>query len=123
MAATRKSAKSGGKKGKTPRRAPARTPEAREKQLIAMSMDLAEERIRNGTASNQLLVHFLKLGSTREKKEQEFIDKRNENLDAKTKAIYKQESVEKLYQEALDAMRIYSGQTNEEELSEVDEVL
>ena len=119
MAATRKSAKSGGKKGKTPRRAPARTPEAREKQLIAMSMDLAEERIRNGTASNQLLVHFLKLGSTREKKEQEFIDKRNENLDA----IYKQESVEKLYQEALDAMRIYSGQTNEEELSEVDEVL
>lgn len=49
------------------RRPPARTPEARENQLIAAAVDLAEKQIADGTASSQVITHFLKLGSTKEK--------------------------------------------------------
>lgn len=91
------------------RRRPPTTPEARENRMIAMAVDLAEKQLREGTASAQVITHYLKLGSSREKLEQERLRKENELLDAKREALEAAKRIEALYQEALDAMRSYSG--------------
>lgn len=95
-------------KRKTTRRS-ATTPEARENQLIAMAIDLAEEQLRNGTASTQVITHFLKLGSTREQLEKDMLAKRTDLVSAQTESIHQQQRLEELYGDALDAMRRYSG--------------
>lgn len=92
------------------RRRPATTPEARENQLISLATDLAERQMRNGSASAQVISHYLKLGSSRERLEQERLQKENELLQAKADAMASQQRVEELYTKALDAMRTYSGQ-------------
>ncbi len=91
------------------RRPPATTPEAREMQLVAAAFDLAERQIREGKASSQVITHFLKLGATREKIEQERL--RNENLltQAKIDSLASAANVEELYSNALAAMRSYQG--------------
>ena len=91
-----------------PRR-PATTPEARENQLIAMALDLSEKRLREGTASAQEIVHFLRLGSTREQLEQERLARENLLLAAKAEAMASQARVEELYKGAIIAMRSYQG--------------
>lgn len=104
---------------KRTRRRPATTPEARENEMIAMATDLAEEQIRNGTASSQVISHFLKLGSTRERLEQERLAHENELLQVKKEALESQKRVEELYTSALDAMRLYAGaQSVEVEIDE-----
>jgi hypothetical protein len=97
------------------RRPPATTPEARENQLIAMAVDLAEKQLLKGTASSQVITHYLKLGSTRERLEKERLEKENELLRAKTEAIQSAKRVEELYTNALNAMRNYSGQGGPDE--------
>lgn len=74
-----------------------------------MAVDLAEEQLRDGTASSQVIVHFLKLASSREKLEQEKLRQENEMLKAKTKAYGDSEDMKRLMEEALNAMRSYSG--------------
>jgi sensor histidine kinase YesM len=91
------------------RRPPATTPEARENQLISLAVDLAEKQLAEGTASSQVITHYLKLGSTREKLEKEKLEKENELLKAKTEALQTAKNVEVLYKNALNAMRSYSG--------------
>jgi hypothetical protein len=91
------------------RRAPAKTLEARENQLIAAAVDLAEKQIRDGTASSQVITHFLKLGSTKERIEKRILEKQEELLTAKTEAIKSNKTVEELYTNALNAMRLYTG--------------
>lgn len=93
-----------------PMRSRARTPEAREQQLIAAAYDLAERRIREGTASAQEVTTFLKLGSSRERLEQERLSHENELLIAKKEAMASAARVEELYLGALNAMRSYQGQ-------------
>lgn len=92
----------------TPRR-PATTPEGRENELVSAAHDLAEEQIRNGTASSQVITHFLKLGSTRERLEQQRLEHENELTRVKIDALESQKRVEELYLEALTAMRSYAG--------------
>lgn len=89
---------------------PALSPEARENQLISLAVDLAEEQLRNGTASSQVITHYLKLGSSREKLEKEKIDLENKLTKAKTEAVGASKHVEELYEQAIIAMRKYSGQ-------------
>ena len=91
------------------RRKPATTPEARENEMVSLATDLAEEQIRNGTASSQVVTHFLKLGSTREQLEQQRLANESELTKAKIEAIESGKRVEELYVEALDAMRSYRG--------------
>ncbi|QAU06717.1 hypothetical protein HWC66_gp11 [Gordonia phage Chikenjars] len=93
-----------------PRRRPATTPESRENQLIAAAVDLAEKQIREGTVSSQVLTHYLKLGSSREKLEQERLRNENHVLKAKADAMASAKKVEELYGMALNAMRSYAGQ-------------
>ena len=99
---------SSGEKEKS-KRPPATTPEARENQLIAAAVDLAEEQILKGTASAQVITHYLKLGTTRERLEQDKLRRENELLQAKVASLASQERVEELYKNALAAMRSYTG--------------
>jgi len=99
--------------GRRPRR-PATTPEGRENQLISLAADLAEKQLVSGTASSQVITHFLKLASTREKLEQERLQRENLLLSAKVDQISSTKTMEKLYEKAIEAMRSYSGQPQEE---------
>lgn len=92
---------------------PALTPEARENQLIALAVDLAEKQLLEGTASAQVITHYLKLGSTRERIEKEILEKQKDLIDAKTQSFKSAEKIERLYTDALDAMRRYSGQSDD----------
>jgi hypothetical protein len=92
------------------RRPPATTPEARENQLIALAYDAVEKKIRRGEASSQELTHFLKLGSTRERREQRRIELEAEVLQKKIETMESAQRVEELYETALNAMRSYAGQ-------------
>lgn len=91
------------------RRPPAATPEEREQRMVAMAMDLAEKQLEEGTASTQVITHFLKLGSTREVAEQNMIEKKTELVSAQVDNIESQKVVGELYQNAIDAMRLYTG--------------
>ena len=96
-------------------RPPATTPEARENQLISAAVDLAEKQLRDGKASSQVITHYLKLGTTRERLEQERIKAENELLKAKVENLASAGRVEELYKNALKAMRAYSGQPEVDE--------
>lgn len=91
----------------------ARTPEERERQLIALATDLVERRLREGTATSQEIVHFLKLGCTQAKADLEKTELEKELLKAKCSAIERQEHSDEMYTEALRAMREYAGADNE----------
>lgn len=95
---------------------PALTPEAREQQLIALAMDVAEKRLLNGTATSQEITHFLKLGTIRAQAELEKLKLDNELIKAKTNAINNSENSEKLYSEAIKAFQVYSGSSKDEVL-------
>lgn len=86
------------------------SPEGRENQVIALAYDLAEEQIRNGTASAQVITHFLKMGSKKERLEKDILEKQGKLLSAKTDQIESAKRSEEVYKEALDAMRMYRGE-------------
>ena len=100
------------------RRAPAKTVEARENQLISLAVDLAEKQLSEGTASSQVITHYLKLGSTMERLEKEKLKQENELLKAKTESLKSAQRVEELYINALNSMRRYSGGTDTEEIDD-----
>lgn len=93
---------------------PALTPEARENQLIAYAVDLAEKQLREGTASSQVITHYLKLGSSKERLEREKLERENELLRAKAESLQSAQRSEEVYEKALQAMRSYSGQDYED---------
>lgn len=88
---------------------PALTPEARENQLISLAVDLAEKQLQEGTASSQVITHYLKLGSTKERLEKEKLREENKLLRARTEALQSTKKQEELFEEAIKAMRRYSG--------------
>lgn len=97
--------------GSTPEKIrPALTPEARENQLISLAVDLAEKQLQEGTASSQVITHYLKLGSMKERIEREILEKQKELISAKTKAIQSTEKNEELLERAIKAFTTYSGQ-------------
>lgn len=110
MAANKQSAESS-----RPKRPPATTPEGRENQMISLAVDLAEKQLAAGTASSQVITHYLKLATTRERLEQEKLLHENELLKAKQEQLASSQRMEELYESAIEAMRSYSGNTAEEE--------
>ena len=98
-----------------PKIRPAVSEEARENQLIALAYDVAEERLRNGTATSQEVVHFLRLGSMKERKELELMQKKIELDTAKTEALQSAKRIEELYSNAISAFRSYKSSESEEE--------
>jgi len=98
-----------------PARRPATTSKGRENQLISLAVDLAERQLVDGTASAQVISHYLKLGSTREQLEQDRLAGENLLLHAKIEALQSQKRIEEMYESALNAMRTYSGQETEDD--------
>lgn len=88
---------------------PAMDPEARENQLISLAVDLAEKQLIEGRASSQVICHYLKLASSKEKLEKELLEKQVELAAAKTEMIQSAKRTEELYLNALNAMKSYSG--------------
>lgn len=99
----------GGRNSGRRSRRPATSLEGRENQLISLASDLAERMLVDGTASSQVITHFLKLGSTREQLEQQKIQQENLLLSAKIDALASGRRIEELYEEAITAMRTYAG--------------
>ena len=99
---------------------PALTPESRENQMISLATSLAEKQLMEGTASSQVITHYLKLATTREQLEKEKLERENELLRAKTESLQSAKRVEELYSKALSAMKNYSGSHSEE--NENDEI-
>ena len=87
------------------------TPEARDNQLITLAVNLAEQQLLDGTASSQVITHYLKLGAMyeREKLEREILEKQRDLLAAKTEAIKSEERSEEAYTKAIEALRMYRG--------------
>lgn len=96
-------------------RPPALDPERREKQLIALAVDLAEQQLRDGTATSQVITHFLKLGSEQTNLELEKMRRENELLTAKTEDLKTRAHIEEMYEQAMRAMMDYSGGPEEDE--------
>ena len=93
----------------TRKRRTAMSVEARENQMIALAVDLAEKQLMEGTASSQVITHYLKLGSTKERLEKEMMEEQKKLLKAKTEALESAAEIKELYENALSAMREYSG--------------
>ena len=90
-------------------------PEAREKQLINLAMDAAEEQLLNGTASSQVITHFLKLATAKEELERKRLEADIALANAKKKDIDSNNNKEKLYREAIAAFKGYSGEEVDED--------
>ena len=93
---------------------PATTPEAREGQLVALATNLAEKQLRDGTASAQVITHYLKHGSQREQLERQRLENENLLTQAKIEQMQSQARVEEMYGEALRAMKSYAGNDDDE---------
>ena len=96
----------------------ASTLSARENQMVALAMDVAEEQMRNGTASAQVITHYLKLGSSEECLKREILEEQKKLITAKTKSIQSAERIEGLYAKAIEAMQVYSGQRRDNDENE-----
>ena len=103
---------------KTKKMRPALTPEARESQLISLAVNLAEQQLLDGTASSQVITHFLKLGTEKAKLEQEKLRQETEMMKAKTESLQSSKHIEELYANAIEAMQGYKGSSNDEEYAE-----
>ena len=88
---------------------PVDSPEARENELIAAAVNLAEKQLLDGTASPSVITHYLKLASSRERLQKEKLERENAVLKAKAEAYESNRRTEELYSKAIEAMRSYSG--------------
>ena len=104
-----------GSSGEVNKIRPALSPEARENQLIYLATELAEKQLRDGTASSQVITHYLKLGSSKERIEKEILEKQKELITAKTESLQSTKRIEELYADAISAMKRYSGNGGDED--------
>lgn len=77
--------------------------------MIYLATELAEQQLRDGTASSQVITHYLKLGSSKEKIEKEILERQKDLITAKTEALQSARHIEELYANAINAMKSYSG--------------
>lgn len=91
------------------KRRPALDPKAREDQLISLANDVAEQQMLDGTVSSQVLTHYLKLGTAKAKLELKLLEKEEALIDAKIDKIESEKKQDEMYQEVLDALKIYNG--------------
>ena len=94
---------------------PPLSPEAQESRMISLAVDLAEQQLRDGTASSQVITHFLKLATVKERIEREILEKQKDLITAKTEQLRSEQRMEELVAKAIDAMRNYSGNGDPDE--------
>lgn len=88
---------------------PALNPDSRENQLISLAMDVAEQQMRDGTASPQTLNHFLRLGSSENRVKMRKLQREIDLLEAKKESLESTQRIEEMYADAMKAMRSYQG--------------
>lgn len=98
-----------------PKRPPAKTPKARENQMISLAVDQAELQLREGVAPAPVVVHYLKLASEQHNLELERLRNENLLLRKKTEQIDQTARIEELYSKAIDSMKMYQGHGAPEE--------
>ena len=86
--------------------------------MISLAMDLAEQQLRDGTASSQLITEFVKRGSTKARLEKEMMEEQRRLMEAKTQNLQSAQRIEELYAEAIKAMRNYGGHDEPDESDE-----
>jgi hypothetical protein len=89
------------------------TPEGRESECISLAYNLVEKRLREGTATSQETVHFLKLGSQKNQYEIERLQEENKLLRAKTEAIKAQDDIREITEQAMRMFAVYHGDSND----------
>ena len=94
---------------------PALSPEARDNQMISLAVNLAEKQLMEGTASSQVITHYLKLAATREREriEKDILEEQKKLIAAKTESLQSSKRIEELYANAIEAMHMYGGHSNE----------
>lgn len=97
---------------------PALTLEGREAQLIGLAVDLAEKQLLAGTASAQVITHYLKQSSVRSQIELKKLERENVLLEAKARAVDSSIRLEELYSQAIKAMRIYQGNSDDDDFDQ-----
>ena len=105
---------------KTKRQSP-RSVKAKENEMINLAMDEAERRMKDGTASSQIITHYLKLGSVKERLEEDILEEKKKLLIAQTEAIESAKRVEKLYSRAIQMMKFYNPDSEEDDFDDYDE--
>ena len=101
--------KSASKRASTREKAPPRTAEAQEQLMINLSMNQAEQMLREGRAPAQVVVHFLKLATEKAKFENEKLKADAELAKSKSEAMKAQSHSEELYENAIRAFKSYGG--------------
>lgn len=104
--------------GENRKKPPAKSPKARENQLINLAMKLAEQQLMDGSATSQVVVHFLKLATTKEQLENEKLKADLKVAEAKIKHMESQSMANELFEKALKAFSTYAGskeETNDED--------
>ena len=99
-----------------PRQRPATTPYDREQQMIALADKVAEQQMRDGTISAQVLTLYLKAGTERDRLEREKIQHENLRLEAQVAEIKSRASTEELMNRVLNNMKVYMGVDDDEDL-------
>lgn len=94
---------------------PARTPEAREQQMISYAVDLAEKQLLEGTASSQVITHYLKQAAIENQIKLEKLRLENELIRAKTDSLKREQQTEEMFKNAIEAMKKYSGNGDPDE--------
>lgn len=102
------------------RSAPALSSEAREQELINDALNLAAKQMREGTASSQVITHFLKLGTERERTERELLKLNKELVKAKTEALEASRRNQEMFENAIRAMGVYNGDEEDDEYDDDD---
>lgn len=85
------------------------TPEARESQLVNLAVELAEQQLRDGTASAAVMTHFLKLGTKKEHLERQILEKQSALIEAKASSLNKDKDSDSLAREAIEALKGYTS--------------
>lgn len=95
------------------------TPEAQENLMVSLAMAQAEQQLRDGTASSQVLTHFLKIGSTKDRMEKEILELQKDLIVAKTETLHAQQNMDEMYKKAIDAMRSYTPNIDADETDDL----
>ena len=100
-----------------PRRRPPLTQEAEENQLINLAQNLARQQLEDGTASSQVITHYLKLGAEKEKRqiEKEILEKQRDLVVAKTEDLKSRKQSEEFYERVIAALKTYNGQGDDDD--------
>lgn len=105
-----------GKKTKTRRKkTPSRTPEGRMNQLINLAVNLAEDKLIDGTASSQIISLLLGLATTKAELELEKMKSDLRLADAKIESMQVQQKSSELYEEVVEMFKKYNGVQDEED--------